>query len=365
MTETALTGTETVSVLSSYIKNSEPTRFLSSFASIPAVGGIHNSDEIAYDNQLENEVAAVPVDNSGSDYNLNDFSGFDREKVSPPVYKEAIAIPASKLAKLQVGQNIYENVDFQMNGADLVGQSIVKLQNKIRRATEIQAGQILTTGKLDILAAAGSSKYVLDFAIESTRFFNSTVAWSTTSTADPKKDIKAACAMIANPTTVIMSSADFDAAIKVTSFKDSFMYPQAGTGLGTLRPGSPQSPFGTMYYGQLVVGGARLDVWVYDEGVKLYPSATEKTPFIVKKCIVMNDSMLSATFGGIPSFSGASGAQRALNIPQRLTDRGRLFDISVNSYIERNEVLFVGLGTRPLLIPRDKKGFACISTQLA
>lgn len=365
MAISALTPEKTVAVLSSYIESSAPEQFLSSFFSIPALGGIHNQDEIQYDSQIEDEVAAVPVDNSGSDYNLNDFSKFDREKVAPPVYKEGIEIPASKLGQLQIGQNIFDNVNFQMNGADLVGQSILKLQNKIRRAMEIQAAQILTTGKLDILAASGVSKYTLDFGIPTGNFFNSTVAWSTTATADPMTDIRAAVALVPNAVRAITDSASLEAALLVDSFKANFIYPQAGTGLGVLRPGSPQSPFGTMYMGQLVVGGQRLDIWTYDEGVKLYPGATSKTKHISKKFIVMNDSRLDATFGGIPSFVNAPGAQRAFNIAPRITNRAQKLDVSVNSYILRNETVFVGVGTRPLLIPRTKNGFAVINTQLA
>lgn len=365
MSVSAIPTSKTASVLTPYIENASPTQFLTSFFSIPAAGGIHNQDEVEYDSQVEDDFAAVPVDNSGSDYNLNDFSGFNREKVEPPVYKEGIEIPVSKLAKLQPGQSIYDNVDFQMNGADLVGQSISKLQNKIRRAQEIQAAQILTTGQLDILAASGVSKYTLDFGLPDGNFFNATTAWSTTASADPKADIKAACALVPNATDCIMDSASFDAAIKVTSFKDNFIYPQAGTGLGFIRPGSPQSPFGTMFMGQLIVGGQKLNMWIYDEGVKLYPTATSKTAFLVKKCIVLNNSRRDATFGSIPSFVNAAGAQRALNLPTRFTNRAQMFDMTVNSYILRNETLFLGVGTRPLLIPRTKNGFACISTLLA
>jgi hypothetical protein len=365
MAVSALTPTKTVQQLTPYIENSAPEQFLSSFFSVPAVGGIHNSDEIEFDSQVEDEVAAVPVDNSGSDYNMNDFSKFDREKVAPPVYKEGIQIPASKLGDIQAGQDIYQNVNFQSNGTALVGQSIQKLQNKVRRAMEIQAAQILTTGELAIESESGVTKYALDLGMPSTQFFNSSVAWSTTATADPIADIRAACALVPNPNKAIMDGPSFDAAMLVDSFKDNFKFPQAGTGLGVLRPGNPQSAFGTMYMGQLIVGGQRLDIWTYDEGVKPYPSATSKTAHIVKKCIVMNDSRRDATFGGIPSFINAAGAQRALNLPARITNRAQKLDVSVNSLIIRNESLFVGVGTRPLLIPRTKDGFAVISTQLA
>ena len=365
MAVSSLTGHNTVQTLSSYIENSTPQQLLTSFFSVPAVGGIHNQDEVQYDSQVEDEVAAVPVNNSGSDYNLNDWSNFDREKVAPPVYKEGVEIPASKLGQLQVGQNIFDNVNFQQNGADLVGQSIVKLQNKIRRAMEIQAAQILTTGELDIKADATNSAYTIDFGIPSANFFNSSVAWTTSGSADPTSDIRSACALVPNAKYVIMDGASFVAAIKVASFLANFQYPQAGTGLGVLRPGSPQSPFGTMYMGDLIVGGQRLQVWTYDEGVKLYPGATSKTNFLVKKCIVMNDSRRDATFGGIPTFVNAPGAQRAFNLPTRITNRAQKLDVSINSYIIRNETVFAGVGTRPLLIPRTKNGFACISTQLA
>lgn len=365
MAVSALTPTKTVALLSPYIENSAPEQFLSSFFAVPAMGGIHNQDEVQFDSQVEDEVAAVPVDNSGSDYNLNDFSKFDREKVAPPVYKEGIEVPASKLAQLQPGQNIFDNVDFQVNGADLVGQSIQKLQNKIRRSMEIQAAQILTTGELDIEASSGVSKYTLDLGLPSGNFFNSSVAWSTSGSADPTADILAACKLVPNAKRAIMDSASLIAALAVTSFKANFIYPQAGTGLGMINPGSPQSAFGTMFMGQLIVGGQRLDIWTYDEGVKPYPTASAKVAHISKKCIVMNDSRRDATFGGIPSFANAAGAQRALNLPTRLTNRAQKLDVSVNSYILRNETLFVGVGTRPLLIPRTKDGFAVISTQLA
>ena len=365
MAVSELTPTKRVQQLTPYIENSAPEQFLSSFFSVPTMGGIHNSDEIEYDSQVEDEVAAVPVDNSGSDYNMNDFSKFDREKVAPPVYKEAVQIPASKLGDIQAGQNIYQNVNFQRNGTNLVGKSIQMLQNKVRRAMEIQAAQILTTGELDIESESGVSKYTLDLGMPSGNFFNSSVAWTTSASADPIADIRAATALVPNANKAIMDGPSFVAAMLVDSFKANFTFPNPGTGLGIIRPGSPQSAFGTMYMGQLVVGGQRLDIWTYDEGVKPYPSASAKVSHIVKKCIVMNDSRRDATFGGIPSFVNAAGAQRALNLPTRVTNRAQKLDVSVNSMIIRNESLFVGVGTRPLLIPRTKDGFAVISTQLA
>lgn len=352
-------NTKTASMLSAYKEDIPVQGLLTSFYKVPTLGGIHNQDEVEYDSQIEDELVANPVDNAGSNYNVNDFSGFDKDKVAPPSYKEAVEIPASKLSKLQAGQNIYKNVDFQMNGTQLVIDSMSKLQNKIKRSLELQASQIFTTGKLAIPGIDGNEQFDLDFGFDQTRFFDADTAWSGGDTA--YSDLTAAVAKVKNAKRVVMDSVSFHAAIEQDTFKSKFTFPQNGTGLGIIKPGTPQEPYATMYMGQVVVGAARLDMWVYDEGYKLTTGGSE-TRYLVGQAVVMNDDRKDATFGGIPNFGTFAGGQRALNLPTRMTDRGRMFDMTVNSYIDRNEVLFVGLGTRALLIPRSKTSIACVHT---
>lgn len=352
-------NTKTASMLSAYKQEIGVQGLLTSFYKVPAMGGIHNQDEIEYDKQIEDELAAIPVDNSGSNYNVNDFSGFDKDKVAPPVYKEAIEIPASKLGKLQPGQNIYKNTDFQVNGTALVIDAMGKLQNKVKRSLEIQAAQVFTTGKLDLKGEDGNTKFPLDYGFDPTRFFDADASWDAGDTA--YADLQKAVAKVKNPKRVMMDSNSFHKAIVQTTFKSKFTFPQAGTGLGILKPGTPQDPYATMYFGKIVVGAAYLDMWVYDESYKLTVGGSE-TLYLPGQAVVMNDDRKDATFGGIPNFGNFPGGQRALNLPTRISSPGQLFDMTVNSYIDRNEVLFVGIGTRPLLIPRNKKSFSTVHT---
>lgn len=352
-------NTKTASMLSAYKEEIPVQGLLTSFYKVPAIGGIHNQDEIEYDRQIEDELAAPPVDNSGSNYNINDFSGFDKDKVAPVVYKEAIEIPAAKLGKLQPGQKIYDNTDFQMNGTALVVDAMGKLQNKVKRSLEIQAAQIFTTGKLDLKGIDGETSFALDFGFDGSRFFDAESSWDADDTA--YSDLQKAVAKVRNPKRVIMDSNSFHKAIVQTTFKSKFTFPQNGTGLGVLKPGSPQEPYATMYMGQVVVGAARLDMWVYDESYKMTVGGSE-TQYLAGQAVVMNDDRKDATFGGIPNFGTFTGGQRALDLPTRMSSRAQMFDMTVNSYIDRNEVLFVGIGTRPLLIPRNKKSFSTVHT---
>ena len=350
-------NTTPTAMLSAYVDRAGTPGLLSSLFTIPAVGGIHNKKKIRFDNKIEDGVAAVPVMNGRSGYNQNDFTGYDMNEAVPPVYKEAVVVPASELGDIRPGMNPFESVSFTENAAEIIGESMIGLQSKILLAREIQAAQILTTGKLALTDVAGSGRYDLDFGLPTANFFNASTSWD--GSADPVADIKTAAGKVRNPKKVIMDSASFDAAYKITSFKDRFVAPERGKGLAKFDFGM-DSEFAEMYYGELIVGARRLELWVYDETYKLTPSGSD-TQFLSNKCVVVGNARKDVTFGRIANF-GIDPRARGL-IPSRLTSMSRQVDMTLNAWISQdNESFNAGFGTRMLLIPRDKKDIACVTT---
>jgi hypothetical protein len=104
-----------------------------------------------------------------------------------------------------------------------------------------------------------------------------------------------------------------------------------------------------------------LPIFVYDEGYKFTKEAS-KTGYLANKVVVFNETRRDKTFGNIPRFNVGNRAQSMIGA-SRFKMGGAGMDVTMNAwYGKENESVTVGIGTRPLLIPRDKRGFAVVNT---
>jgi hypothetical protein len=350
----------TVKMLKAFEKKTKPPLFLSSFFKTDA-DSFHNQKKVEVDTKPVDEEVALPVSGVGSNYNHNNTENYSNTEVTPAVFKEDEQIPAADLMDRTMGDDPFKDVNFNLNGSRKALEIGNKLQNKIIRARELQAAQILTTG--EIASSGGFSG--IDYNVASTLFPTASVPWTTIATADPVGDLLSLAGVIRKGGTdakrIIMDGDSFEAMMAVTTVAARFNSVDAK--LGAINPIIGGGTGDGFLRGWISVGNYRLDIYTYGGQYKL--SGTDTLYLPRKKVIMLGDnSELRTTFGGIPKFP----SERALQgyLPRRVSNAGKGADMSFNAWASGNrEVLNIGVGTRMLLIPVDKTAFGCLDTDLA
>jgi len=352
----------TKKMLAAYTQQGTIKRFLTSLFSDVV---FHNSEKVEIDIEREGEdVAIVVLDGKG--YNVNDASIFTNKEFLPPAFKESISFEASSLLKRDAGENPFADLDFQARATARVLKGAKKLDPKIRRSIELQASQILTTGKLNLLDSTGAVNYSLDFVPKTTHFFNAGTAWNAVG-GDPIGDITTLCNLILADSLLeadqmIMGSKSFEVMMGIDAVQKRFDMARANFGqIAAMQVDGN----GGQYRGTMEIGNRKLDVWTYDGNYK-HPQTGASTRFIPDDKVVIRASMgrMTAAFGAIPRFV-APEARVLPYVPARINQPGDAMDMSVNAWVEPNgETLTYGVGSRPLLIPVAIDSFGCIDTGL-
>lgn len=353
----------TIAKVRSYKQSLPATQFLTGFFQAPAEN-FHNSKEIEWDIDRDDEEIAVPVLGVGDGYRHNKTGDYDTKSTLPPAYKEKEVKNAFDLMDRQYGSTPYDSVNFQRNAVKLALTSATKLRKKIVRALELQAAQIFTTGALSLVDDTGAVVYSLSFAPKATHFPTVSIEWSNSGTAVPVTDIENLCEVIRDDSgedakRVLLSSKAFEEAMETTQFKNRF--DNRRINLGAINPMQGQGGTrGGNYRGTVDVGSYKLDVWTYGGRYK-HPQTGTKTKYIGdNKVIVQGDGMYDAHFGGFPTFGNDGRAARYL--PRRMSSSESRMDMFFNSWISPNgEDLHIEIASRPLLVPKSIDTFGCLT----
>jgi len=357
---------QTYQMIEAFVKNMKAPGFLSGLFQI-GPDSFHNQKRVHVDTSLEAETVAVPVADISSSYNNNTSLTKQEVEVIPPVFKEAETISVGDLYDRQVGMNPYEDNEPQVNGVRLALKAADRLMNKLGRALELQAAQILTrsTGIASI-DSTGATVFALNYNLAAALFPTASTPWSTSGTADPITDLGNLCAVIRgggnDPMMVVMDGDSFEAAMNITSFKERFT--AANVNVGALNDMGNPGTTGGNFRGRLQVGHWTLDVYTY--GARYIPANSSTSTLYIprKKCVVLAPGGRKATFGGVPRFPGEQQALQYL--PSRIMAGESRMDVNFNAWFSTDrESLTIGCAARPLLIPVDKFSFGCLDTDLA
>lgn len=360
-------ATATKKIIATFKQNVKAPMHLTSHFAVDS-NSYFNTEEIEYHVARDSEDVATPMAGSAQGYNINDENAYTAKTTTPPTYKEEIAIPASSVGKVQgFGINPYQDEGFLAEVTRRAMAASEKLMGKIRRACELQASQIFTTGKLSLVDKTGAVTYALDYKPKAAHFFTTSVPWSTTASADPLADILAACRLIRkdsleDPKVVEMDADSFEAAMKVTSFKDRFELRRAD--LGTLYPLRGIGTRGAEYRGTIDVGAYKLDIYTYEAYYKHPQTGTQTLYLPRKKVVVHTGSDMKAAFGALFNYNQTKAPIPFLRSRMMIEDMG--VDLFLNNWLDANgEVLHIGVGCRPLMVPVLLDTIACIDSDLA
>lgn len=343
-----------------------PNMFLSRMFTVKP-GNVHDGDKVAIDIERSGESVAVAIQKCTGP-NLNDIDEWTTKEFEPPAYGEAFPCDVCTLVSRMAGVDPFTDA---YNGyvASLMAKltkGFVLIDDKIKRAVELQASQILQTGMLTLTNAAGDTVYNVDFKPKATHFPTVAVSWSTVATATPLDDLKALAKVIRadgkiNPDMLIMGDTALSNFLKNEEVKAQL--DNRRMEVGQIAPQFEDS--GATLYGFIWVGAYRFSIWTYpdsfEDTVTLLP-----TEFISADNVVMTSTRtrFDMTSARVPLPLGPDPRVAAI-MPGRMTSAEGGFDVTPNMYATLNGKEIMGeLESRTLLIPVQIDGYGCLDTEI-
>lgn len=339
-----------------------PTKFLQSFFTMKP-GSVFNGKKVEIDIQRFGEDVAVAL-RQGKGPNLNDADIVTTKEFEPPKYGEAFPADVEDLVARSEGVDPYSDayVPYAQKLVNKLMKYFMLGMDKIVRGVELQASQILQTGKL-LLTDAGGTVYELDFKPKATHLPTVTTAWSNTA-SDKLADLEALGDVIradgqVNPDTLIFGATalrQFLADAKVQAALD-----KRRINIGEVSPRAAQS--GATFIGMIWIGAYEYQMWTYPEGYK-HPVTGVFTKYVDDDKVVMLSSQtrfdrLSAV---VPLPLGPDPRVAAL-MPGRLVSDSMDLDVTPNLWCTPNgKQLMAEIESRPLLVPVQIDGFGCLDT---
>ena len=364
-----MSGSNTISYQGAYFHESEPTMYFSGFFQANP-RSFHSSAEVEIDIMRTSEDVSVAIQDITAGYRSNTANIYTNKGFIPPVHKEMVPLNSHELLKRMPGKTPFENPDFRSDILIRTFNAMRPIENKIRRAVELQSSEIFQTGRVNLLDNEGSTVYAIDYKPKATHFPISTPGWAT-ATFNQKMDDLSSLAKIIRTNglrkvdEITMGGAAFENFIRTDGFKDRFDTNRANTGMITpmQRRGD-----GGIFRGVLEIENEKLDVFTYD-GRYTDPQTKVSLEYMRPGKIVMRASSARqiATWGNIPNIGQLLGVGQQImpGVLGRFSSSGRNMDLHSNMWLSPNgEDLHVGVGARPLMVPQHIDSFGCLDTGL-
>lgn len=336
------------------------TSFLSRFFTVKP-GGIYSGGKVAIDVERFGEDVAIAIKKCTGP-NLNEFDIFTTKEFEPPAYGEAFPLDVCDLLERMAGVDPYTAAytEYAAQMVAKMAKGFMLIDNKIQRAVELQASQILQTGTLTLTNKAGDTVYELDFKPKATHFPTVGTSWALAS--DKLGDLQSLADVISADGQIQAKNLIFGATALNLFLDDTAVQARLDNQRMELGEVAPQfANSGAVFYGHVWVGTYRLAMWAYN-GTYKDPATGTVTRYIADdKVVMLGDGVrLDMTSAKVPLPLGPD--PRVANLlPGRMASREGNFDVTPNVYATPNGKQVMGeLESRPLLIPVQIDGFGCL-----
>ena len=356
----------TIRMIAAYIQLAQPTMFLSGFFQSPP-RNFYNSEKVEVDVVRGDEDVAVVLTDLSTGYRLNETDKFTNKQFTPPIFKEKVGISAFDLLNRMPGDTPFEDPNFRLNVIGRIFQGITAIENKIRRAIEEQAAQVLQTGTVTLKDANGVARYTIDYSPKATHFVTAGTAWD--APGDPLGDISSLAEVIRSdsfhePDQLLFGIDAYTAFVNDTDVRalmDNRRINIGDVGRSTVIGN------GARRRGSIDIGNYTYDMFTYGAKFKDVETGVS-TPYITPAKVIMraSDGRMDATFGLIPNIGrelGVGGTNLLPELPSRINGPDVGIDLALNAWLtDDGEHLFAGVGSRPLMIPTAIDTYGTIAT---
>lgn len=344
----------------------QPTSFLSRRFTVKP-GGIFNGKKVAIDVQRFGEDVAVAIRKS-SGPNLNDVDEFTTKEFTPPSYGEAFPLDVEELVERMAGVDPFTAAYAGYAGSmvNKMATGFMQIDAKIQRAIEVQASQILQTGKLTLLDDKGETVYEIDFKPKTTHFPTVTTAWSSAATCTPIDDLRSLQSVIrtdgkVNANRLTMGDnafSNFMASDQVKEHLDNRRME-----FGFTDPEMEDS--GAVNQGRIWIGSYSYDIWTYPEEYK-DPQTGNPVQYVGTDKVIVDSTRTRFDMASARVPLPLGPDPRVANlVPGRLSSAADRLDVTPNVYCTPNGKQIMGeLESRTILVPVQIDGFGCLTTSL-
>ncbi len=347
-------------MLAPFIETAPAPMFLSGFFKT-GPQNIHSSEAVELDVQRDGEDVAIAITDNGGGHRENENDKYTNKLFVPPKFDEELMINAHTLLKRNPGEDPFKDPNFQANMIMRAFAGFTKLQNKIRRGIELMCSQVLLTGALTMINAAGTTVFSMSFSPKGTHSVTPTAWAADGSTGAPITDLSSLADVIrsdghTNPDTLIFGQDAWTRFLANATVQKYLI--RDGLQLGTLNASS--RGLGATFQGIVTVGAYQFQCWTYNGTYKHAQTGTP-TRYVGSNKVIMLSSgaRLDLSFGAIPIIMPEN---RVLQLPSRISDGARGIDLTVHSWIENGgKQLVVSAGTRPLPIPVEIDSFGALT----
>src|SRR3954471_5468369 len=132
----------TIALIDMYLEESSPPMFLSGFFRSPP-NNFHTTEEVELDIVRDTDQVAIVVKDLSLPPNHNENTLYTNKRLKPPIYDEEGAVTSFDMIQRQPGQATFTQPNYAANATKQAFAIFRKLENKIRRAIELQAAQVL------------------------------------------------------------------------------------------------------------------------------------------------------------------------------------------------------------------------------
>lgn len=325
-------------------------------------GNISDSQKIVIDiERFDEDVSPVVTALEGPTRNKSDQ--FTSKEFEPPTINEGSSIDVGQLLKRQPGETEYDATDVAWLSSMVkhLQKNMRLMADKIARNREWQASQILLTSLLQLTDETGALVYEIDYKGKTSHFPTAGTSWD--GAASILNDIEALSDVCRDDGLVDIDELWMGATTFNTFVADSGVqqhYDNRRMSMGSIEP--RQMGAGAKFQGSLSIGNYQYSIITYN-GRGILPAAGTKTKFLPddKVIFLSQDTRLDTVYGGVPRVVEPD-PRFAGFLPDRIAIPGAI-DMSPNIYasVDGKQTLF-DLESRPLLIPTQIDGYACLTT---
>jgi len=345
-----------------YVNEATPVPYLTSYFQSPDKN-FHTSEKVELDVIRDDEEIAIVVQDMTTGTRENEVTYYQTKAFTPPVFDESATIDAFQLMQRNPGEFLYQDPDFNANAATRSFRVARKLENKIRRAVELMAAQVLQSGKLTLSDSAGRALYVLDFGPRTSHFPTVGTAWDQAS-SDKISDLGALGEVVGRdgrqvPRTLIFGKRAWRRFLADPKVIELFKAERIN--IGEIKP--QRRAGGGSFKGTLTVDHNDYEMYSY-AGTYVDPQTRAIREYVDQDSVIVlsENARLDLTYGAIPLVAAPEGRALAF-LPPRISNSDSRLDVTLNAWISPNgKQLKIEVGTRPLTIPTAIDSFGCLKT---
>lgn len=340
-----------------------PNGFLTGFFDARRPGNISKSDKVSIDITRSGEKVAVTV-TKRTGPNMNDIDVFTTKTFTPPTYNEAFALNAADTINRLAGVDPYSAADMEYSAqlTAMIIDGMSTMSDKISRGVELQAAQVLQTGKLSLIDESGAVEYELDFKPKTSHFPDAAATWSGAS--DKLNDLEQLAKVIrkdgkVNPNTLIFGSTALHYFLQDEEVQAQL--DNRSMNIGELDPRMVES--GATFYGTVQVGTYKFQIWAYDDTYEAADTGTPTEYVDTDNVIMLSTRTRLDLVSAVVPLVVSPDPRVASLMPGRLSNPEAGYDVTPNIYpATNNKAIFGELETRPLCAPTQIDGFGCLNT---